>query len=115
MRSGGNAVGEERMAGLEVKSAKLLETPVNYAYAVKAGPWIFLTGHEAFDFARGIPEEVAGPPGFPLFGRARSRREGAFILGRMRRILQEFGADLAQAVRLDQFYPNPKAVAAYHL
>jgi enamine deaminase RidA (YjgF/YER057c/UK114 family) len=103
------------MPDLEVKSVNLLGTPVSYAYAVKAGPWIFLTGHEAFDFAGGIPEEVAGPAGFPLFGRPRSRREGDFILGRMRRILQEFGADLSNGVRLDQFYPNPAAVAAYHL
>ena len=103
------------MPDLEVKSVKLLGTPVNYAYAVKAGPWIFLTGHEAFDFASGIAEEVAGPPGFPRFGRPRSRREGDFILGRMRRILREFGSDLGYGVRLDQFYPNPAAVAAYHL
>ena len=42
---------EGAMAMLEVKSvANLLGTPVSYAYAVKAGPWIFLTGHEAFDF-----------------------------------------------------------------
>jgi len=103
------------MAGLEVKSVNLLGTPVSYAYAVKAGPWIFLTGHEAFDFAGGTPEAVAGPAGFPLFGRPRSRREGDFILQRMRRILQEFGADLSNGVRLDQVYPNPAAVAAYHL
>ena len=103
------------MPGVEVKSVNLLGTPVSYAYAVRAGPWIFLTGHEAFDFATGVPEEVAGPPGFPLFGRPRSRREGDFVLGRMRRILREFGADLSQGVRLDQFYPNPAAVAAYHL
>jgi enamine deaminase RidA (YjgF/YER057c/UK114 family) len=115
MRKRGNAVGEEGMAALEVKSVNLLGTPVSYAYAVKAGPWIFLTGHEAFDFATGISEEVAGSPGFPLFGRPRSRREGDFILQRMRRILWEFGADLSNAVRLDQFYPNPAAVAAYHL
>jgi hypothetical protein len=51
---------------------------VSYAYAVKSGPWIFLTGHEAFDFESGIPEEVAGPSGFPLFGRPRSRREGFY-------------------------------------
>ncbi|HYU13409.1 MAG TPA: Rid family hydrolase [Stellaceae bacterium] len=100
---------------MEVKSVKLLGTPVNYAYAVKAGRWIFLTGHEAFDFATGIPEEVAGPAGFPLFGQPRSRREGDFILGRMRRILREFGADLSNAVRLDQFYPTPQAVPPYHL
>jgi enamine deaminase RidA (YjgF/YER057c/UK114 family) len=93
----------------------LLGTPVSYAYAVRAGPWIFLTGHEAWDWRNGIPDEVAGAPGFPLYGRHRSRREGDFILQRMRRVLGEFGADLADAVRLDQYYPNPRAVAAYHL
>ena len=103
------------MAGLEIKSARLLGTPIEYAYAVKAGPWIFLTGHEAFDFESGTPAAVAGPPGFPLFGQSRSRREGDFILQRMRRILREFGSDLSHAVRLDQYYPNPAAVAAYHL
>ena len=100
----------------EVKSVpNLLGTPVSYAYAVKAGPWIFLTGHEAFDFENGIPEEVAGPSGFPLFGRPRSRREGDFILQRMRRILREFGSDLSSGVRLDQYYPTPTAVDPYHL
>lgn len=104
------------MPALEVKSvSNLLGTPVSYAYAVKAGPWIFLTGHEAFDFAHGIPDEVTGPAGFPSFGRPRSRREGDFILHRMRGILREFGSDLSHSVRLDQYYPNPQAVAAYHL
>ena len=104
------------MATLEVRSVpNLLGTPVSYAYAVKAGPWIFLTGHEAFDFERGVPEEVAGPSGFPLFGRLRNRREGDFILQRMRRTLREFGSDLGNGVRLDQYYPTPAAVDPYHL
>src|SRR5439155_17339821 len=103
------------MARVEVKSVKLLGAPVEYAYAVKAGKWIFLTGHEAFDFESGVPEAVAVPPGFPLYGRSHSRREGDFILQRIQRILREFGSDLAHAVRLDQYYPNPEAVAAYHL
>jgi hypothetical protein len=90
---------ERAMAMLDVKSVpNLLGTSVSYAYAVKSGPWIFLTGHEAFDFESGFPEEVAGPSGFPLFGRSRSRREGDFILQRMRRILQEFGTDLGNGV-----------------
>lgn len=93
----------------------LLGTAVPYACAVKAGPWIFLTGHEAFDFATGIPEAVTGAPGFPLFGRPRWQREGDFILQRMQSILQEFGSDLAHGVRLDQFYPSPAAVDPYHL
>jgi enamine deaminase RidA (YjgF/YER057c/UK114 family) len=101
------------MATPEVKSVEhLVGTGVPYAYAVKAGPWIFLSGHEAFDFAAGITKAVAGPPGFPLFG---WRREGDFILQRMRRILQEFGSDLGHGVRLDQFYPTPAAVDPYHL
>jgi hypothetical protein len=104
------------MARPEAKAVgNLLGTPVSFAYAVKAGPWIFLNGHEAFDFENGIPEEVAGPAGFPLFGRPRSRREGDFVLDRMRGILREFGSDLSHGVRLDQYYPNPRAVAAYHL
>jgi enamine deaminase RidA (YjgF/YER057c/UK114 family) len=104
------------MTALEAKAVEhLLGTGVPYAYAVKAGPWIFLSGHEAFDFELGITEAVTGPPGFPLFGRPRWRREGDFILQRMQRILQEFGSDLGHGVRLDQFYPTPAAVDPYHL
>ena len=52
------------MVMLEVKSVpNLLGTPISYAYAVKAGPWVFLTGHEAYDWVTGIPDEVIGPPG----------------------------------------------------
>ena len=101
---------------LEVRSVpNLLGTAVSHAYAVKAAPWIFLNGHEAFDFEHGISEEVSGPSGFPLFGRPRSRREGDFILQRMRRILRELGSDLGNGVRLDQYYPTPAAVDPYHL
>jgi hypothetical protein len=107
---------ERAMAMLDVKSVpNLLGTAVSYAYAVKSGQWIFLPGHEAFDFESGFAEEVAGQSGFPLFGRSRSRREGDFILQRMRRILQEFGTDLGNGVRLDQYYPTPAAVDPYHL
>jgi len=54
------------MTTLEVKSVEhLLGSGVPYAYAVKTGAWIFLTGHEAFDFTAGVGEAVAGPPGFP--------------------------------------------------
>jgi len=104
------------MTTLEVRAVEhLLGSGIPYAYAVKAGPWIFLTGHEAFDFKTGVTEAVAGALGFPLFGRPRWRREGDFILERMRRILQELGSDLGHGVRLDQFYPTPAAVDPYHL
>ena len=104
------------MSKLEVKSVeRFLGTGINYAYAIKAGPWIFLTGHEASDFEKGIPGDVAGHPGFPSFGLPRFRREGDYILTRIRKILREFGSDLPNGVRLDQFYKNINAVDPYHL
>jgi enamine deaminase RidA (YjgF/YER057c/UK114 family) len=104
------------MPKLEVKSVeKFLGTNINYAYAIKAGPWIFLTGHEAIDFESGVPGEVAGHPGFPSFGLPRFRREGDYILNRIRKTLREFGSDLPNGVRLDQFYKNINAVDPYHL
>jgi enamine deaminase RidA (YjgF/YER057c/UK114 family) len=88
-----------------------------YAYAVKAGPWIFLTGHEAFDWDSGRADDaISGPAGYPLFGHHHSsRREADFVFTRMRRVLEELGTDFAHSIRLDQYYPNPRAVAAYHL
>src|SRR5256714_6338134 len=97
---------------LDVRSVEnLLGTPVPYAYAVKAGPWVFLTGHEAYDWQTGrVDDAVSGPDGFPLFGQHKSRREADFILRRMDELLGEFGTDLAHSIRLDQYYPNPRAV-----
>ncbi len=63
---------------LEIKSIDgLAGTPISYAYAVKAGPWVFLTGHEAFDWRTGtIDASVRRPAGFPAYGTHHpSRRE----------------------------------------
>jgi enamine deaminase RidA (YjgF/YER057c/UK114 family) len=104
------------MSKLEVKSVdRFLGTGTSYAYAIKAGHWIFLTGHEAIDFEKGIPGDVAGHSGFPSFGLPRVRREGDYILNRIRKILRSFGSDLSNGVRLDQFYKHVTAVDPYHL
>jgi hypothetical protein len=97
------------------KSTRLVGTAINYAYAVKAGPWVFLNGHEAFDFERGLVPEVEGPGGNRLSGRPPLRREADYLLHRMRTILREFGTDLSNAVRVDQFYTMGATVSAYHL
>ena len=51
---------------LEVKPLlNLVGTSVSYAYAVKPGPWIFLTDHEAYDWHTGrVDEAISGPPGY---------------------------------------------------
>jgi enamine deaminase RidA (YjgF/YER057c/UK114 family) len=104
------------MANIEIRSVDgLAGTAVPYAYAVKAGQWLFLTGHEAFDFASGSAPEVDGPEGFPAFGAPRLKREAEFILKRMRGTLAEFGSDFRHSVRVDQYYPLYEAVRAYQL
>jgi enamine deaminase RidA (YjgF/YER057c/UK114 family) len=102
-------------SAVTTKSTRLAGSAINYAYAMKAGPWVFLNGHEAFDFERGLAPEVEGPPGNGLSGRPPLRREADYLLRRMRGILKEFGTDLSNAVRVDQFYTKGPAVSAYHL
>ena len=104
------------MSDIEVHAVEgLAGSSVPYAYAVKAGPWLFMTGHEAFDFAKGFAPEVDGPAGFPAFGAPRMRREAEYILRRMRKVLAEFGSDFKHSVRVDQYYPVFEAVRAYQL
>ncbi len=93
----------------------LVGSAVSYAYAVKAGPFVFLNGHEGFDFAAGVVPAVEGPADFPEFGRPRLRREADFIFQRMGEILKSLGTDFAHSVRLDQYYTQANAVRAYHL
>jgi len=103
-------------AALTVKAVeRLVGSSTRFAYAVKAGPWIFLNGHEAFDFEGGLAPEVEGASGHRLSGSPPLRREADYILRRMRTILEEFGCDLANAVRVDQYYTGGQAVHAYHL
>src|SRR5918912_1558546 len=104
------------MAGNELRAVEhLAGSGVAYAYAVKAGPWLFLTGHEAFDFAAGPAPEVEGPAAFPSYGAPRLKREAQYILARMRKQLGELGSDFKHSVRVDQYYPMYEAVRAYQL
>jgi hypothetical protein len=93
----------------------LVGSAVNHAYAVKAGPFVFLNGHEGFDFTAGVVPAVTGAPGFPDYGKPGLRREADYVLDRMGHILKSFDTDFAHAVRLDQYYTEANAVRAYHL
>jgi enamine deaminase RidA (YjgF/YER057c/UK114 family) len=101
---------------IEARTAEhLVGSAVSYAYAVKAGPFVFLNGHEAYDFEAGVVPAVTGALGFPAYGRPGLRREADFIFERMERILKSFGTDFVHSVRLDQYYTEENAVRAYHL
>jgi enamine deaminase RidA (YjgF/YER057c/UK114 family) len=88
---------------------------VNYAHTVKAGPFVFINGHEAYDFAAGPVQAVEGPSGFASFGKPRLRREADYLLSRMGQVLKSFGTDFSHGVRLDQYYTDPDSTRAYHL
>ena len=54
---------------------------------MRAGSWLFFTGHMATDFEHGLAPAVAGKPGLPLGGAPRYRREGDFIIDRFAKLI----------------------------
>ncbi|MCC6534341.1 MAG: hypothetical protein IT531_17455 [Burkholderiales bacterium] len=98
-----------------IRAMRIPGTDIHHAPAVKAGPWVFLNGIEALDYASGLHPDVVGKPGMPHHGLPRNRREGDFICARFKELLAAAGTDFANTVRLDQYYPTWKAVDPYHL
>ena len=83
----------------------LVGSAVNHAYAVKAGPFVFLNGHEGFDFVAGVVPAVAGAPGFPDYGKPGLRREADYVL-------EPHGAH-SQFLR-DRFRPHRAPQPVFH-
>jgi enamine deaminase RidA (YjgF/YER057c/UK114 family) len=88
-------------------------TDIQYAQGVRAGSWLFFTGHMASDFEHGLAPAVTGRPGLPLGGPPRFRREGDFIIARLAKLIAAEGGDLRHIVRVDQYYPSAQVVNAY--
>ena len=84
-----------------------------YAQGMRAGSWLFFTGHEATDFENGIAAPVVGKPGLPLGGAPRYRREGDFLFERFAKFIAAEGGDLRHIVRVDQYYPRAECVNPY--
>jgi enamine deaminase RidA (YjgF/YER057c/UK114 family) len=88
-------------------------TDIFYAQGIRAGSWLFFTGHEATDFDNGIAAPVVGAPGLPLGGAPRYLREGQFIFERLAKLIAIEGGDLRHIVRVDQYYPRAECVNPY--
>lgn len=84
-----------------------------FAPAMKAGPWVFASGHMAADYAVGIDPAVLAATR-DLRSGARQEAEAAHIFRRLSGLLAECGADFSNIVRLDQYYPDWRAVPHYH-
>ncbi|HEX5508756.1 MAG TPA: RidA family protein [Pseudolabrys sp.] len=96
-----------------IAPVRIGQTDIAYAQGVRAGSWLFFTGHEATDFENGIAAPVAGVPGLPLGGAPRYLREGKFIFDRFAKLIAAEGGDLRHIIRVDQYYPRAECVNPY--
>src|SRR3954447_10759445 len=96
----------KRMSDVKpIAPVRIGETDIVYAQGMRAGSWLFFTGHEASDFETGIAPSVLGKPGLPLGGAPRYRREADYIFKRLAGLIEAEGGDLRHVVRTDQYYP----------
>jgi enamine deaminase RidA (YjgF/YER057c/UK114 family) len=87
---------------------------IRYAPGVKAGRWIFATGHKgAADFASGMSQEVLRS-GLPSWDSSRHRRESDQIFANLGKVLKAGGSDFGSIARVDQYYTDYRAVEPYH-
>ena len=96
-----------------LERTRLAGTGFELAQGVRAGNWLFFTGHEATDFQNGLAPSVAGKPGLPLGGAPRHRREGDYLIQRFQKLITAEGGDMRHIVRVDQFYPTGASVNGY--
>jgi enamine deaminase RidA (YjgF/YER057c/UK114 family) len=87
---------------------------IRYAPGIKAGRWIFATGHKGTaDYVSGMAAGVL-QPALPHWGKPKLRREADQIFENLRNVLKAGGSDLENIVRVDQNYTTSKAVEPYH-
>ena len=87
---------------------------VGYAPGVRAGRWVFATGHKGTaDFVSGMAPAVVDAAA-PRHGQPKHRKEAAQIFANFDRVLQAGGTDRNHVVRLDQYYSAAQTVDAYH-
>lgn len=96
-----------------IAPVRIADGDIYYAQGIRAGNWLFFTGHEATDYSGGIAAPVAGKPGLPLGGTPRYLREGNFLFSRLSKLIADQGGDLRHIVRVDQYYPHAECVNPY--
>jgi len=87
---------------------------IRYAPGVKAGPWIFATGHKGVDDFAGPMSPDVLRSGAPSYDKPKLRREAERIFANIARTLKAGGSSLKDVVRVDQNYTTSRAVEPYH-
>src|SRR5215470_5689247 len=89
-------------------------TPLKIPNAVKAGPWVFVSGTMGGPVGGGLAPEVRGNPDLPLAGEAKGIREARSILTTIETALKQAGTSIAEGVWLNQFVTARAHVDPYH-
>jgi enamine deaminase RidA (YjgF/YER057c/UK114 family) len=87
---------------------------IRYAPGVRAGRWIFATGHKGTaDFVSGMASEVLDAAA-PRHGEPKTKKEARRIFANFDRVLKAGGSSRQHVVRVDQYYTSGPVVPAYH-
>ncbi len=87
---------------------------IRYAPGVRAGRWVFATGHKGTaDFLSGMAPEVIDEAA-PRHGLPKHKKEAQRIFANFEKVLKAGGTDRKHVVRLDQYYTGGHVVDAYH-
>lgn len=87
---------------------------IRYAPGIRAGRWIFATGHKGTrDHVSGMSPAVLAS-GLPYWDKPKLKREAEQIFKNVGDVLKAGGSDLRNVVRVDQNYTTHRAVEPYH-
>ena len=87
---------------------------IRYAPGVRAGRWIFATGHKGIaEFDGAMAPEVVDANA-PRRGVPKNRKEAQRIFEGFDKVLKAGGSGRDHVVRVDQYYRNARVVDAYH-
>ena len=87
---------------------------IRYAPGVRAGRWVFATGHKGTaDFVSGMAPEVTDATA-PRYGEPKNKKEARRIFANFAKVLKAGGTDRGHVVRVDQYYSCGHVVDAYH-
>ena len=87
---------------------------IRYAPGVRAGRWVFATGHKGTaDFTGRMAPEVVDAAA-PRHGEPKHKKEARRIFANLDQVLAAGGAQRAHVVRIDQYYTGARAVDPYH-
>ncbi len=86
---------------------------VRYAAGMRAGRWVFATGHKGTDYGNGMAAAVLRPRA-PRHHKPKHKRETEQIYRNISAVMRAGGTTMRNVVRLDQYYSTHRAVDPYH-